>query len=59
MEVQWKANVPAVSRVSVVLAPGSIEPVSNDPSSAVTVWAVLSLLVIVIVVPAATDRSAG
>ena len=58
-KVQWYANVPAVSRVSVALAPGSIGPVSNDPSSAVTVWAVVSLLVIVIVVPAATDRSPG
>jgi hypothetical protein len=54
--LQWIAKLPAVGtvRLAVPLAGTST---SNEPSSAVTVWATLSLLVIVNGVPAVTDAA--
>jgi hypothetical protein len=51
--------VPAFDTVKVAVLPGSIGLVSNDPPSAVTVWAVSSVFFTVIVVPAFTVSVAG
>ena len=55
---QMYAKLPAVSKVAVPIAPGSIAPASNPPDSvAVCFW--LSLLVHVTVPPTATCTSEG
>jgi hypothetical protein len=52
-------NVPAVENVWLNVAPGAIVLVPNEPSSAVTVWPVLSLFVQVTVEPTDTLIDAG
>ena len=57
---QWKPNLPSwLGNTSVLVSPGLIVPVSKELSSAVTVWAVVSLLVIWITSPALTVMSEG
>jgi hypothetical protein len=51
--------VPADENVLEKLAPGATEPEFHAPPSAVVVWAVLSLLVHVTVVPTATAIGFG
>src|SRR3954462_8990465 len=55
---QMYANVPAVSNVAVPVAPAAMLPVSKLPDE-VAVWACLSPLVHVTVVPFATVSSAA
>ncbi len=57
--MQWYETVPACLNVKLKVIPGFSMPESNDPSSAVTVWAVESLFVHFIVVPALTVRESG
>lgn len=52
--LQWIATVPAVGIVSVAVPPAGTAT-SNEPASSVTVWAALSLLVMVNSVPAVTE----
>src|SRR5690348_15310687 len=56
---QWYLNVPAVVNVWLNVLPGETVLLSNDASSAVTVWPVLSAFVQVTFVPTATDRLLG
>jgi len=57
--VHLYVNVPAVGNVLLNVAPGAIVPELNDPSSAVAVCAVTSLLVQVTVPPTATETGFG
>jgi len=52
--LQWYGNDPAVENVAVPVPLLPIVPVSNDPSSAVAVWACASEFVHVIVSPTVT-----
>ena len=51
--------MPALANVWLKVAPGRAVPLLKEPSLAVTVWVVLSLLVQVTVVPAETVIAAG
>jgi hypothetical protein len=51
---QWNLMVPAFDTVIVAVLPGWMCPVSNDLSSAVTVWAVVSVFFTVIEAPTFT-----
>ena len=55
--LQWNANVPASVNVNSNVPPPSIDPESNDPSSAVNVCGALSSLRTTTVVPTGTVRS--
>jgi hypothetical protein len=57
--LQWYGNEPAVENVADPDPPLPIVPVSNDPSSAVAVWACASEFVHVIVSPTVTVMFRG
>ena len=57
--LQWYVKVPAASNAWLNVAPGARLPLSKEPSSAVTVWAVLSWFVQVTVEPTGTLIEAG
>jgi hypothetical protein len=57
--VHLYVNVPAVGNVNWNSAPGAMDPESNDPSSAVTVWASAPSFFHLTTWPAFTATSAG
>src|SRR5689334_9704618 len=57
--VQWYGFAPGVSKVCEKLAPGDRPPESQSPASLVTVWAMVSPLIQVTVVPGSTVSDDG